>query len=328
MEKILNAKPFIIAEIGSNWTGFDDCSTSISMAKNAGADAVKFQLFTNKELYGFDIGEESIYSLPREWIPRLKDKAETCHMELMCSAFSKEGYSYVDQFVNYHKVASSNATDHILINHVLGFGKPVFISLGGTSEQDLEFLIKSLKSGWRDRVIWMMCNSVYPSYDHDLEHINILKKKNIGPVGFSDHSLDIICAPKEALNTYGAVAIEKHFKMADEIYGKDDRLTPDCGHSLSIDDFKIMTTHLRRKNIPNLLSGSENPMALRHSVRAIATKNIGAGEMIKFGENWGYHRSLKDDYHGMTPFLFSKMNGKITSKEIAMGDGIAYGDLK
>ena len=95
--KLLNERPFIVAEVGSNFKTLDDCRRSIQLAKSCGADAVKFQAFDHKALYGFD-GEIS-GSLPLEWLPGLADKANSLGIEFMCSAFSPEILLEVNRYV-------------------------------------------------------------------------------------------------------------------------------------------------------------------------------------------------------------------------------------
>ena len=110
-------KPSTIAEVGSNWSTFDDCMRSISLAKACGADAVKFQAYSHEALYGkaagnYDAGNGMGYSiaelkgtLPLEWLPKLKDKAHAFNIEFMCSAFSPELLDAVNPHVNIHKLA-------------------------------------------------------------------------------------------------------------------------------------------------------------------------------------------------------------------------------
>jgi len=110
-------KPFIIAEVGSNWTTLDDCIQSISSAKLCGADAVKFQAFNYDALYGpglMPLVKGHNPSLPLAWLPKLKDWADTCDIEFMCSAFSPELVEAVNPYVNVHKVASADLS-HVRI---------------------------------------------------------------------------------------------------------------------------------------------------------------------------------------------------------------------
>ena len=108
----------IIAEVGSNWTTQDDVMTSIHMAKAMGADAVKFQLFSDIDLYGLPSPSLSKYSLPKHWMPEMKRLCDKHDIEFMCTAFSVESLLYVNSFVDTHKLASSDLT-HIRMHQTL-----------------------------------------------------------------------------------------------------------------------------------------------------------------------------------------------------------------
>ena len=91
-------KPFIIAEIGSNWLTIDDCFFSIKQAKYAGADAVKFQVFDHESLYGSH--KNMAHVLPVMWLPALAARCNEIGIEFMCSAFSPELAELVNPYVN------------------------------------------------------------------------------------------------------------------------------------------------------------------------------------------------------------------------------------
>src|SRR4051812_44777097 len=104
----MSKKVMIIAEVGSNWLTIQDCYHSIRMAKWAGADAVKFQLFDQYALYGPLITTGHLRgSMAPGWIPLLKKEAEAQKISFMCSAFSPELAELVDPHVNMHKIASA-----------------------------------------------------------------------------------------------------------------------------------------------------------------------------------------------------------------------------
>ncbi len=127
--RLFTAKPFIICEIGSNWQTLDHALESIAVAKSCGADAVKFQLFSPSALYGHCDGIDA-YSLPLDYLPILKLKADQEGIEFMCTAFSPELVLAVDPFVEVHKVASSDACWPQLLEAVANTHKPVLLSTG------------------------------------------------------------------------------------------------------------------------------------------------------------------------------------------------------
>lgn len=321
MTRLHEATPFIIAECGSNWHNLTDCLNSITAAKHAGADAVKFQAFDDMALYGFvpwDKGS-ALYNLPLEWLPALKLKAAAVGIELMCTAFSPDLVRAVDPFVEVHKVASSCLCDPFILKAVKDTGKPVLLSTGASNLGDIRMAVDFMQGV---DLTLMYCNAAYPSREHKLHNLRLLREAfpEIG-IGYSDHSIDLYETPDTAVHFYHASVLEKHFTAIEGV-------TPDSEHSLNADQFGRMVKCLRG-DIPLEYqpSSEESPMFLRHNSRLIATRDIAPGDVLRIHENFGCHRSLKDDTRGMIGFAWEMLNGKVAKSPVAQGDGICLSDV-
>lgn len=325
MTKLFTAKPFIIAEIGSNWTSFTEAKDSISFAKACGADAVKFQLFRWNDLYavGTDHGyEANRWNLDIDWLPKLKEKADACGIEFMCSAFSPELYDVIDPYVKVHKIASSECTFPHLLERVKSKGKPILLSTGASSKGDLAQAMQVLQGG--PQVVMLYCSSAYPSAYYNLFQMQDLKKTFGVPVGFSDHSLDVVYPALSALVHFDAVVIEKHVNFAGH-------KTPDSGHSLSHEQFAFMCEilHGKRPYTEFNPQPEERDMFLRHNRRLIAIRDIHKGDAFRYGENFGAYRSLTDDSKGLIPFAWEEVvKSSGAKRDIRAGEGIAVSDFK
>ena len=303
--------PFIVAEVGSNWRDWDDVKNSVNLAKNCGADAVKFQYFTRMDLYGIPPTHEIYSGLPpylhHGWLKGLKEKADAAGIELMCSAFSVDGLEFVNQFVNVHKVASSENNHIRMLEKLNTYGKPVLISTGGSSHGDIAVSMDYL--GAVD-VCPLYCVSDYPARTINFDEMDSFKSfRNI--VGFSDHSTDCLVIPKAAVQR-GAVVIEKHVNF----FGVE---SPDSPHSLNTDEFKKMCDVLRGKTV----SGSgQQDMVKKHNRRLIAIQDINPGDIFVEGKNFGIFRSLKEDLQGLSPFAIENVKGKTSKITIKAGDSI------
>ncbi len=311
---------FVIAEVGSNWTSFEQAKDSIALAKNCGADAVKFQLFTEKDLFGpgvrgsMSTEKSGQHQLPVEWLPKLKEKADACGIEFMCSAFSPELLEAVNPYVKRHKIASSDNQCPQMLEKAYSFGKPVIVSLGATNETDVRRVTSLLD---RERTTLMYCVSAYPSTQHNLFHIEGLKR--IAPgfrVGLSDHSTDIYTC-LSAKQHFGVEIIEKHVNFFDV-------KSPDSGHSLGRTSFKLLCDYLKdqldyTKFAPQ---AEEREMFLRHNRRLIAIKDLQVGDVLRFGQNYGAYRSLENDDQGSNPLDWKYFEGKHLLEEVAKGKGI------
>lgn len=317
LNRIIDRDPFIIAEVGSNFSDLNDCMASISLAKNCGADAVKFQLYDYQSLFGIK-GGELPGQLSLDWLPKLAEKAEACNIEFMCSAFSPELLELVNQFVNIHKLASSEMCHLRMLEKLKLYNKPTLISTGAQTLSDIlrvNDFVENLP------VIFMYCVAAYPAKMIDLREISFLEKFVRKPVGYSCHSLDVLEVPNSAFEA-GAVCIEKHVNFVGAS-------SPDSPHSLSTDEFKAMVERVRcTKQLESSLATSEQKdMVLRHKRRLIAMRDIEIGETLIEGENFGIFRSLKDDTRAEHPFRVGKVHGKKAKVRIDAGDGIWFEDL-
>jgi sialic acid synthase SpsE len=326
---------FIIAEIGSNWLTLKDCKNAIVQAKACGADAVKFQLFDEKALYGrfLNFGWQP-GQLDPGWLPELAEKAKAVGIEFMCTAFSPELIDAVDPHVTIHKVASSDCTHIRMLERLASIGKPVILSTGAHGPADIRAALEILGD---TPTVLMYCVAAYPAREIDLGCIEALRSEFRTLAGYSDHSTDALCIPLAAARA-GACVLEKHVTFIDAG-------TPDSPHSLDAGQFCHMVSALRGERHTVLgPTQAEKGMILRHNRRLIATQDIPEGGILRadpvapyqpfdggtdnlLPANFGIFRSLKDETHAFHPFYIDHVDGKIAKRAIKAGDGIGPGDI-
>jgi len=218
-----------IADIGSNFRTLEQAKESIYQAKKAGADVVKFQLFSEYDLYGNGSTDRKIDG----WLPTLAAKCLDLGVEFGCTAFSPEGLAIVDPFVKCHKIASSCVAHLPLLKAAGDTGKPLIISVGACTVNEVYDVMAAVP--YSTKLTLMYCQAAYPSRWCDVRKIRALRA--LAPssvdVGYSDHTIDVINAPVAAA-MMGATVIEKHFTAFPSLQ------TPDRGHSLNPDEFKAM----------------------------------------------------------------------------------------
>lgn len=313
--EIIKKPPYIIAEVGSNWTNLEDCLLSIRAAQACGADAVKFQIFDDMALYGYpNPWHDKKYNLPEKWLPILKYEADFYKIDFMCSAFSPELAKAVDPFVKVHKVASCEMYHTRLLETLNSLGRPVILSTAASTEADVTLALRYLRSV--DTCL-MYCVGAYPAKMIDLRNIRLLHDLN-GMAGYSDHSLDVATIPTLAVS-FGAQIIEKHFTA---IGGN----TPDSGHSLNLREFKMMVESLRGNEPPAYLGPQpdELDIIMKHKRRLKVIAPIKAGETLKEGINYGAFRSLKDDQLALNPLTsIDSVNGFVVTKDLESGDPVS-----
>ena len=314
--------PFIIGDVGSNHRGHLELALKhLEVGKACGLDAVKFQLYSSEELYGQPNDNVDSWSVRREWLPALKECADKLGVEFMCSSFSREGYQYVDPFVNIHKIASSEALCPLIAETVRNFGKPIIISTGALSANEVHWLID--QNTGHDLTL-LECVTNYPA---DIAHYNLAAMANWGrlaKVGISDHTLDevLACAAVGA----GATMFEKHFDAAPSL-----GTTPDSG--VSVSDYNMVDyVNAIRLAFSALNSGHKTPAhqhasMLRYRRRPIATINLKAGDVLELGKNYGNFRSLVDDTRGAPAQSVREFDQRVLNTDILAGQALWFTDL-
>ncbi len=250
--------PFIVAEIGINHNGdINIVKKLIDMAFLAGCDAVKFQkrtieiVYTPEELArerenpfgptngdlkrGLEFGEKEYQEIDRY----CKEKG----IIWFASPWDTRSVDFLEKFnVPCYKIASACLTDDELLKYVKSKGKPIILSTGMSTKEEIEHAVEVLG---KDNLILLHCTSTYPSKveELNLKAILWLKEKFNCPVGYSGHETGIV-EPVIAA-TLGASAIEKHITLDRAMWGSDQAasLEPN-GLNRMVRDIRLISTCL------------------------------------------------------------------------------------
>jgi len=232
---------FIIAELSANHGGnLEIAKETVRAAKRAGADAIKLQTYTADTItidvktdlfkinqgthwdgqYLYDLYKEA--ALPWEWHKPLFDLAKEEGLVCFSSPFDFTAVDFLETLnAPIYKIASFEITDIPLIKYVASKGKPIIISTGIATEEDIELAIKTCKDVGNNDITILKCTSAYPAKAEDvnlLTMVDIAKRFDV-KIGLSDHTLGIE-APVVAVSL-GAKVIEKHFILDKKIGGAD-----------------------------------------------------------------------------------------------------------
>ena len=235
-------KVFVVAEIGSNWEGDTrKVKKIIRECKNAGADAVKFQMWRARDLYSQKHPQWKIIrksELTSKKVERIKKYADEQNMEFFCSVFYPEGVDYLESIgVKKYKIASrtcllNDKYSLKTLESVARTGKPVIISMGmgGNKKRIVKIFSKN-------KITFCYCISEYPT---PFKKINW--KEAIKYDGFSDHSLGIVAPFLFALlkkeRNAKRLIIEKHVKLRNS-------RGPDASTSMTTKLLKELTSNIR-----------------------------------------------------------------------------------
>jgi sialic acid synthase SpsE len=215
----------------------------IDVASGAGADAVKFQIYSAPTLYsakddeGLAYGGGNVSKLiesvetPREWLPELSDYCRKKGIVFFATPFDMAAVDELDAVSELFKIASFEIVDLPLIRHTASKGKPMIIATGLANMSEIEDALIACKEQGNDDVVLLQCASCYPSPASimNLRSMETMRRSFGVPVGLSDHTLGIHISV--AAVAMGASVIEKHFTMDRNMKGPD--------HSFAIEPHEL-----------------------------------------------------------------------------------------
>lgn len=254
-----NDKTFIIAEMSANHNHkIENALAIIKAAKEAGADAVKLQTYTadtitmdcDNEYFQIKQGTlwdgMTLYKLyqqaytPWEWHRELFDYAHKLGITIFSTPFDKSAVDLLEELGNpIYKIASFEITDVNLIEYAASKGKPMIISTGIATEEEIDDAVATCRKVGNNDITLLKCTSEYPAKIEDANILTIpdLAKRWGVKAGLSDHTMGSTC-PCAAVSL-GARVIEKHFTV-DRSFGG-----ADAAFSMNKEEFAQMVQRVR-----------------------------------------------------------------------------------
>jgi sialic acid synthase SpsE len=231
-----DARCYVIAEAGANHNrDLDMARELVDVAADAGADAVKFQTYTGKDLYSsrtpqFRYLDDQrspqelldAIALPREWQPLLAEHAAARGIAFFSSPFDRAAVDALAELgVPAMKIASFELVDVGLIEYTAATGIPIIISTGMATYGEVEDALAAVRRAGNRRVALLRCASLYPSPPQimNLRAMATMRAAFGVPVGLSDHSTGIAVAAGGA--ALGMAILEKHLTLDRGLEGPD-----------------------------------------------------------------------------------------------------------
>lgn len=328
---------FIIAEMSGNHNqDIKRAYKIIDAAVKAGADAIKLQTYTadtitidcDKKYFQVKVNKawkgQTLYSLykkaytPWDWQPKLKEYGEKKGLIVFSTPFDNTAVDFLEKMkVQIYKVASFEVVDIPLLKRIGQTKKPVIMSRGMSSAEELKLAIKTLRDNGAPQVAVLHCVSSYPAKPEEMNLVTIpsLAKKFKVISGLSDHTLGI--AVPIASVAMGASIIEKHLTLSRADGG------PDAGFSLEPAELKELVRSVRivEKAIgkPSYRVGKKEKENIIFRKSLFVVKDIKKGEKIS-SKNV---RSIRPG-QGLAPKYFEEIIGKRAKRNIEKGTPFSW----
>ncbi len=324
-------RPAIIAEVGMNHGGNKNLAWEmIQAAHENGADFVKLQTYSTERFFHpsltyFDSTKSM--ELSCESTSELFINSEKKGIQLFTTPFDLESVDFIDKFSpKLYKVASMDNDNTPLIEHIAQKGKPVIVSCGMASFDEIYQVLETVKKTGNDQLVLLHCISDYPAKPEslNLEMIPYLKNKFNIPIGFSDHAIGLHSAFMAI--AMGASMVEKHFttdrKLTDQM--------PDADHDISIEPQELSEliafaedASLMRGKAPRQITSGEEEGRTAFRRGLYTRKAVKAGEKLSL-ENTVLLRPVK----GIAANQWTDVFGKSFLRAIKAMEAINLSDLE
>ena len=337
--KQLTTGIYIIAEMSANHAGSLDYALEIvRAAQKSGADCLKIQTYTadtmtidcDSEYFRIKGGLWDGYKLydlyreaytPWEWHKPIKDECEKIGIDFLSSPFDRTAVDFLEGLdVEFFKIASFELVDIPLIEYAASKGKPMIISCGMGSPDDIQDAVEACRRQGNEQIVLLKCCSEYPANyaDMNLATIPDMRKRFGVSIGLSDHSMGSIAAIVGV--SLGACVIEKHFCLSRAIKNPDSEFSMEPGEFARMVAGCKAAMQIRGQTSYELTENEKASMVFRRSVFAV--KDIAAGEEFT-QENV---RSIRPGY-GMKPKHYDELMGKKAPHDIKRGQPLLGEEL-
>ncbi|MBI4065727.1 N-acetylneuraminate synthase family protein [Candidatus Kaiserbacteria bacterium] len=342
---------YVIAEIGSNFDGSLARAKKLAkLCKEAGADAFKIQNFKAPKIVsaeGFknlqvafqakwDKPVVEVYKaaeFPREWLKSISDHCKKINIDFISSPYDTEAVDLLEKInVPAHKLGAGEIDNYEFINYVARTGKPVIISVGAATMDEIAQAVATVRKAGNNKLILLQCVTNYPSPVADANlraMVEIGKKFNV-LVGYSDHTIGAEGGADDPLGgltvplgavALGACVIEKHVT--------DDRRRkgPDHPFALTMPELKRMIQGIRAMEAA-LGDGKKRVMPSEKQTVVIQRRGMYARHGIKKGEKItrGMIVFLRPAV-GLRPPMIKKVVGKRAKRALKTGQPILKEDV-
>ncbi len=317
----MKAIPYIIAEIGQAHEGsLGMIHSYIDALASTGVDAVKFQMhipeaessefepfrvkFSYEDVTRYDYWKRMSFTLC-QW-KEIKEHCNAVGLEFVCSPFSNLAVDWLEEIgVRQYKIGSGEVTNFLILEKIAQTGKPIIVSSGMSSFEELDATVDFLKQRNVHYSI-LQCTTSYPTQPEQigLNVIQELQERYRVPIGFSDHSAKIeTCI---AATVLGAEILEFHVVFDRRQFG------PDSKSSLTIDETKQLVASVRTIKLALRHPVNKNNNNDYNKLKQIFEKSLAVNKALPKGHVVTFDdlESKKPKGYGIDASKFKQVIGK------------------
>lgn len=324
----LQKRPYLIAEIGSNHDGsLRKARRLVRAAAEAGADAVKFQLFSLETLFQPEAYEKTLglsdqswrgtirrLAFPLQWLLPLRHLSDRLGVHFLCTAFDEQRLAaYLALKPPAVKIASGDVTCTPLLRGAAKARVPVLLSCGAADMLEINHALDIIG---RRRTLLLDCVVRYPASisEYGTDRLGILAQETGCGVGLSDHSRSLFLAPLAVFQ--GALVVERHFTLNNRAQGADHAMAADPSALQSLRSAIDDAAALRRKKREKRTDRKE---------RVFARRAVYAAHAIARGDVFGPHNliCLRPNRGGIGAELWDRLVGRRAGRSYRTGEPIS-----
>ncbi|NQY73418.1 MAG: N-acetylneuraminate synthase family protein [Candidatus Margulisbacteria bacterium] len=317
----------IIAEIGNTHEGSVGLAKQfIKSAAECGVDTVKFQthIFEAESLPNAPNPPYFTGESRKEYFERtafnlgqykqLKEFAEKeCHVRFISSPFSIEAVDLLEDLgIQEYKIPSGEVTNLPLLKRILRTNKPVLLSSGMSSWDELDRAVETLKLNGSSDLTILQCTSEYPCPPENagLNILSEMKKRFNLPIGYSDHTLGT--AIPVAAVVLGATVIEKHFTLSKRMYGSD------AMNATEPHEFKKLVKAIRdiETSLHSTVNKDQKASELTIMKQTFEKSIVSASNLPKGHNIQDSDLAFKKPGSGIPAYSYQSLIGKVINKNI------------
>ncbi len=338
-----SSRPYVIAEIGVNHEGSVELAKRlIDLAREGGADAAKFQTYKAETLASkhspayWDLSKESTTSQfklfqkydtfgPDDY----RELARYCDevgIDFVSTPFDRDAVELLDPLMPYFKIASADLTNTPLLRQVAGKGKPVILSTGASTSEEVAVAVKTLRDAGCTELSLLHCVLNYPTADENAHLGMITALEREYPdllIGYSDHTV-----PDEGMTALctayllGAKVIEKHFTHDKTLPGNDHY------HAMDVDDLRRFLTAVERLDTmvgsTSVVTSIDTEEISRANARRsiVLDADVAAGSILTEAM-----LTYKRPGTGVSPVHWDEVIGKRASRDLERDHVLQWEDL-